>query len=185
MTTLDSWKLRSIAEVAPTLDALKKFPPEKQAILLLRRLATAYGARSFGKMNFELAGYAAHLTHGYPPIEASRVKPFLLGAPWVYLMTHGYIRDNGHSFFTVTEEGLQAAQNADQTIVSMEIRSAIQLLHPDFADYEHYFQRSKRSFTQVVSKRRVWKRHSAKTFPSQDSQESLSQAGTPKTALRL
>jgi hypothetical protein len=58
-------------------------------------------------------------------------------------VTHGYIRDNGQGFFTVTEEGLGAAENADQTIVSMEVRSALQLLHPDFGGYEHYFQENR------------------------------------------
>lgn len=143
MTYLEKWKLRSIAEVAPTLETLKKLPPERQAILLLRRLATAYGANSFGKTNFDLSSYAADLIYGYPPMETGRVKDYLLGAPWTYLVTHGYIRDNGQGFFTVTEEGLQAAKNADETIVSIEIRSALQLLHPDFRDYEHYFQENR------------------------------------------
>lgn len=145
MSYIEKWKLRTIAEVAPSLDSLKKLPPEKQAMLLLRRLATAYGSssNSFGKMNFELPGYASDLISGYSPLEAHRVKDYLLGAPWTYLATHGYIRDNGHGFFSVTEEGFQAAHNADQTTVSIEIRSALQLLHRDFRDYEHYFQENR------------------------------------------
>ena len=141
MSYAEKWKLQTIAEVAPSLDLLKKLPPDRQAMLLLRRLAAAYGSRSnsFGKMNFQLPGYASDLNAGYSVQEAHRVKDYLLGAPWTYLATHGYIRDNGQGFFSVTDEGFQAAQNADQTIVSIEIRSALQLLHPDFRDYQHYF----------------------------------------------
>ena len=94
-------------------------------------------------MNFELSGYSADLISGYPPLDAHRVKDYLLGSPWTYLVSHGYIRDNGQGFFTVTDEGFQAAQNAEQTIVSIEIRSALQLLHPDLRDYEHYFQENR------------------------------------------
>lgn len=112
-------------------------------MLLLRRLATAYGNRSFGKTNFELSGYAHDLICGYPAIEGSRVKPYLLAAPWAYLAVHGYIRDDGNGFFTVTDEGLHAASDADRTIVAIEIRSALQLLHPDLQGYEHYFQEGK------------------------------------------
>lgn len=71
------------------------------------------------------------------------MKDYLLGSTWTYLVSHGYIRDNGQRFFTVTDEGFQAAQNAEQTIVSIEIRSALQLLHPDFRDYERYFLKNR------------------------------------------
>lgn len=119
MSYVEKWKLQTIAEVAPSLDSLKKLPPERQAMLLLRRLATAYGSgsNSFGKMNFVLPGYASDLIAGYSPLDAHRVKDYMLGAPWTYLAAHGYIRDNGHGFFSVTEEGFQAAQNSDRTIV--------------------------------------------------------------------
>jgi hypothetical protein len=143
MSYAEKWKLRTIAEVAPSLEILKKLPLERQAMLLLRRLATAYGSNSFGKMNFELSGYSADLISGYPPQEADQVKNYLLGAPWTYLVSHGFIRDNGQGFFSVTQEGFQAAQNANQTIISIEIRSALQLLHPDLRDYDHYFQENR------------------------------------------
>jgi len=143
MSYVEKWKLRTIAEVAPSLEILKKLPLERQAILLLRRLATAYGSNSFGKMNFGLSGYSADLISGYSSLEAHQVKDYLFGAPWTYLVSHGFIRDNGQGFFSVTDDGFQAAKNADQTIVSIEIRSALQLLHPDFRDYEHYFQENR------------------------------------------
>jgi hypothetical protein len=137
---MDEWKLKSIADVALTFDALKALSLEKQAVLLLRRLATVYGTSPIGKMNFALSAYASDLVQGYPAVDANRIKDYLLGAPWTYLTMHGYIRDNGRGFFTVTDEGLQAAKDSEHTIVSQEIVSALELLHPDFRNYGHYFQ---------------------------------------------
>ena len=137
---MDEWKLKSIADVAPTLDNLKSLSIEKQAGLLLRRLAAMYGTNSIGKMNFNLDAEAAVLATGYPATDTTRVKDYLLGGPWIHLTTHGHLRDGGQGFFTITEEGLQAAKNLNHTIVSQEIASALKLLHPDFCNYAHYFR---------------------------------------------
>lgn len=53
---------------------------------------------------------------------------------------HGFIRDNGQGFFVITEEGIQAAKNFTSVNVDLGITAAMELLHPDFRGFGHYFQ---------------------------------------------
>jgi hypothetical protein len=108
---MDDWKLRSIAEIAPTLEALKKLSHERQAILLLRRLATCYGTTSFGKMNFDLPAYAADLNYGFPAIEAGRSTQSI----WTCLIGISECIDNRVSdsvTLVLTIQGLEPATAA-------------------------------------------------------------------------
>jgi len=80
---------------------------------------------AIGKMNFDLEGYSAKLANGFPPQEMIAAKNHLLGAPWEFLVTNGLIRGNGQGFFTVTDDGMAAAKNAETAVVSIEIIGAI------------------------------------------------------------
>lgn len=139
---MTDWKLKSIADVAPTLKDLKSLSVHTQSLLLLRRLATQFPSSdmSFAKINFGIPAYASMLNQGYAGHEASQVKDLLLGAPWKDLEAQGFIRDNGQGHFVVTAEGFEAARNSESTTVNREVLAAIQLLHPDFKSYGHYFQ---------------------------------------------
>src|ERR1700679_2453213 len=104
---MESWKLVSIASVAGTLDGLKSMSTQKQALLLLRRLATQFPPpATFGKINFNLPAYSQMLTDGSPMMETIAARDYLLAAPWQHLVNHGYIRDNGQGFYCVTDDGL-------------------------------------------------------------------------------
>lgn len=93
---MEDWKLLSIGSVAGTLDGLKSLSIQKQAYLLLRRLATQFPPpATFGKMNFQLQAYSRMLTDGFPMMETIAARDYLLAAPWQYLVTHGFISDNG------------------------------------------------------------------------------------------
>ena len=141
---METWKLVSIASAVGTLDGLKSLSIQKQSMLLLRRLATQFPPpTTFGKMNFELSAYALMLTGGFPVGEAHAAKEYLLAAPWQFLITRGYIRDNGQGFFLVTDDGLNAAKNADVETVNMQVLSAIELLDPELRRYGHYFRENK------------------------------------------
>ena len=77
---MTDWKLKSIADVAPTLKDLKSLSVRQQSMLLLRRLATQFPPpASFGKMNFDIPAYASMLTQRYASNEVGRVKDLLLG----------------------------------------------------------------------------------------------------------
>jgi hypothetical protein len=114
---------------------------QKQALLLLRRLATQFPPpATFGKMNFQLQAYGQMLTGGFPMMETTTARDYLLSAPWQYLVNHGYIRDNGQGFYCVTDDGLNAAKCSDDIAINMEVLSAIELLHPALRGYAHYFR---------------------------------------------
>jgi hypothetical protein len=98
---------------------------------------------SFGKMNFAIPAYASILNQGYASQEATQVKDLLLGAPWKELETQGFIRDNGQGFFVVTEEGFEAARASESVAVNREVLAAIELLHPEFTGYGHYFHENR------------------------------------------
>lgn len=138
---MEEWKLTTIASVVGTLDGLKSMSIQKQALLLLRRLATQFPPpATFGKMNFQLQAYSQMLTGGFPMMETIAARDYLLSAPWQYLVNHGYIRDNGQGFYCVTDDGLNAAKNSDIAAVNMEVLSAIELLDPALRGYAHYFR---------------------------------------------
>jgi hypothetical protein len=143
--SLENWHLRNMAAEIPTLKDLKALSVPKQAQLLLRRLATQYpnSGSSVGKMNLDMPVYASDLASGYPLIEVNAVKDLLLGAAWKRLEADGFIRDNGHNFFHVTEEGYEAAKKADTFFVNREVVEALRLLHPDFQGYAHCFYEDK------------------------------------------
>jgi hypothetical protein len=134
-----------MAAEAPTLKDLRALPVSKQAQLLLRRLATQYptSQSSVGKMNLDMAPFARDLASGYQDGEVNAVKDLLLGAPWKRLESDGYIRDNGHNFFHVTEEGYEAAKKSEAFFVNRDVIEALKLLHPEFQDYAHYFYEDK------------------------------------------
>jgi hypothetical protein len=67
------------------------------------------------------------------------VKDYLLGAPFQYLANQGFIRERGAGFFAVTDDGMKVATSPDSSTVDIEVIAALQLLHPDFRDYVHYF----------------------------------------------
>jgi hypothetical protein len=141
---MEPWKLVSIASVAGTLDGLKSMSIQKQAMLLLRRLATQFPPpATFGKINFQLQGYSRMLTNGFPVMETINARDYLLSAPWQFLVNHGHIRDNGQGFYCVTDDGLNAAKNSDVAAVNMEVVSAIELLDPALRGYAHYFRENR------------------------------------------
>lgn len=141
---MEDWKLVSIGSAVRTLDDLKSMSIQKQALLLLRYLATQFQPpTTIGKMNFQLIPYTQMLTNGFPPMETIAARDYLLAAPWQYLSTHGLIRDNGQGFFVVTDEGLKTAKNSNIHAVNMEVLSAIELLDPALRGYGHYFHENK------------------------------------------
>jgi hypothetical protein len=72
---MEEWKLTSIASIVGTLDGLKSMSIQKQALLLLRRLATQFPPPvAFGKMNFQLQAYGRMLTDGFPMMETITVS---------------------------------------------------------------------------------------------------------------
>jgi hypothetical protein len=141
---MEDWKLVSIGSAVGTLDGLKAISIQKRALLLLRRLATQFAPpATFGKMNFRLQAYSQMLTNGFPIMETIAARDYLLAAPWQYLVTHGFISDNGQGFFAVTDEGLKTAKDSSVQAVNMEVFSAIELLDPALRGYGHYFRENK------------------------------------------
>jgi hypothetical protein len=139
-----------IAQFAATLAELKKLTLEEQSCLLLRRLATLDGGtgrahQGFHKGNLRLRG-GLSLAAGFAENEQLTVTDLLIAAPWQRLVNDGFIFDNGQNFFYVTAEGRQAAADCEKGSnrpVDRMILSALDLLHPDFRSYAHYFREGK------------------------------------------
>ncbi len=108
----------ALADIAPTLRDLKGLPVERQAKLLLARLAVLYPQmRSSGglhKGNFLLPDDPYGLALGYSHAENEEVRRHLLSAPWTILVNRGYIVDPaGNGFYSVSEEGYEAMKNSE------------------------------------------------------------------------
>lgn len=99
----------SLAEAAPTLDALRKLPMEYKSRLLLARLEKI-GRRdnnALHKGNLMLHVDSYQLAAGYPDQEKRAVMEHLVGGPWAKLVNDGYLVDTGgHGFHGVSPEGL-------------------------------------------------------------------------------
>ncbi len=107
----------TIGSVAKTLAELKAFRPADQAMFLLRRLVYLYPqvkrSGGFNKHNILLPGDSCGLAQGFSDAEKMRVLEHLLGAPWTRLVNDGYLVDpRGSGFFSVSEEGTAAAEEA-------------------------------------------------------------------------
>jgi uncharacterized protein Ymh len=137
-----------IISTAPTdsltsLKDLKSLSVSKQSHMLLRRLATFHPSsdNTFAKSNYKLQ--ARDLAKGFPLHEAMEVMDLLLGAPWNMLEARDFIRGDGGGFYCITAAGYDAARSPAPVFASPEITSALELLHPDFQGYGHYFHESK------------------------------------------
>jgi TIR domain len=98
---------QELHHVAPTLDALKKLPPDQKDRLFLAKLAkiSRNDANVLHKGNLMLGGDPFGLTNGYPITERQAVKEHL-GAPWNRLVNEGHLVDlNGQGFHKVSAEG--------------------------------------------------------------------------------
>ena len=110
----------ALAEVAPTLRDLKRLSIERQARLLLARLAVLYPqVRSSGglhKGNFSLPDDPYGLATGYSHAENAEVRRHLLGAPWTNLVNWGYIVDpTGSGFYSVSDEGYETLKSPESS----------------------------------------------------------------------
>jgi hypothetical protein len=141
----------TIAQFVPSLAELKKLTLEEQSCLLLRRLATLNGGagsahQGFHKGNLRLRN-AMSLAVGFPQNEQPGVTDLLIAAPWQRLVNDGLIVDtSGQNFFYLTAEGRQAAidcEKGSNVPVDRMVLSALELLHPDFSGYAHYFRAGK------------------------------------------
>jgi hypothetical protein len=88
--TNPAWK--SIADAAPTLEALKKLSFERQILVLLARLHVMYPqmANTGGLIweNLRMPAYALAL--GYDDArEGTRVMEYMMGRPWTELINRG------------------------------------------------------------------------------------------------
>lgn len=107
-----------LAEAAPTLRDLKQLSPERQARLLLARLAVLdVQMRNVGglhKGNFLLPNDPYGLAAGYSQAENAEVRRHFLSAPWTNLVNQGYIVDPaGSGFYSVSDEGYEALNNPE------------------------------------------------------------------------
>jgi len=138
---------KTIAEVAPSLAALKKLPVHTQGVLLLRRLAHFYPrGQRFCKRNFMTSlPDPIGLAIGYSQREVPDVIRHLLGAPWQEMERQFYIHNaTGDGWYEVTDEGWQAVETElDVHVPNREVIAALALLHGDLQGYGHYFQEHK------------------------------------------
>ena len=112
----------ALADTAPTLRDLKSLPLERQATLLLARLAVLYSqVRSSGglhKGNFLLPDDPYGLALGYSHAENDEVRRHLLGVPWMILVNRGYIVDPaGNGFYSLSDEGYEALKNPEPSSI--------------------------------------------------------------------
>ena len=106
----------ALAEVAPTLELLRKLPMDQKCRLLLARLEKLgrHNSGALNKQNLMLAGDPYGLASGYPDAEKTPVREHLLGAPWNKLVNDGYLVDlSGHGFHKVSVEGLEYLEQGD------------------------------------------------------------------------
>lgn len=140
----------SIADAAPTLDALKKLSFERQILVLLARLKVMYPqmASSGGLIwdNLRMPAYALAL--GYELGEVARVTDYVLGRPWNELINRGYLVQNGSISYRISEEGEVALANLNGPLLSRAALEAVALLHPDLAEAERDFREGR--FTDAV-----------------------------------
>jgi hypothetical protein len=109
---VDSWKLHNIADEIGSLKELKLLPLDRQAMLLLRCLATEFPLpNTFCRSHFNLNAYQKRLTGGFPTVERVAAKDLLLAAPWQYLVLNGSLQENRLGFHFVTRQGMGTAQS--------------------------------------------------------------------------
>jgi len=112
----------ALADIAPTLRDLKNLPLERQARLLLARLAVIYPQmRTSGgihKGNLLLPNDPYGLAVGYSHAENEEVRRHQLGTPWTRLVNRGYIVDPaGNGFYSVSDEGYEALNNPERSSI--------------------------------------------------------------------
>jgi Protein of unknown function (Hypoth_ymh) len=147
--TNPAWK--SIADAAPTLEALKKLSFDRQILVLLARLHVMYPqmANTGGLIweNLRMPAYA--LTLGYDDSrEGTRVMDYMMGRPWTELINRGYLVQNGSISYRISEEGETALASLTGPLLSRASLEAITLLHPDLAEAERDFREGR--FTDAV-----------------------------------
>jgi TIR domain len=99
-----------LSRIAPTLELLRKLPPEEKSRLFLARLEKMgrHDTNVLNKYNLMLPGDPYMLAHGYSDAEKQGVKEHLMGAPWFRLVNEGYLVDtNGQGFHKISVEGYE------------------------------------------------------------------------------
>jgi hypothetical protein len=147
--TNPAWK--SIADAAPTLEALKKLSFERQLLVLLERLHVMYPqmASTGGLIweNLRMPAYALAL--GYDDSrEGTRVMEYMMGRPWTELINRGYLVQNGSNSYRVSEDGEAALASLNGPLISRASLEAVTLLHPDLTEAERDFREGR--FTDAV-----------------------------------
>jgi hypothetical protein len=147
--TNPAWK--SIADAAPTLEALKKLSFERQILVLLARLHVMYPqmANTGGLIweNLRMPAYALAL--GYDDArEGTRVMEYMMGRPWTELINRGYLVQNGSNSYRISEEGEAALASLNGPLLSRASLEAVTLLHPGLAEADRDFREGR--FTDAV-----------------------------------
>jgi hypothetical protein len=112
-----------IFDRAPTLEDLKKLPPETKGRLLLARLARigAMDSNALSKHNLMLPRDPYQLAYGYSAHESDAVRQHLLGVPWTRLVNDGFLVDyRGQGFFTLTDEGNEFLETVEGVVVGLQ-----------------------------------------------------------------
>jgi hypothetical protein len=144
----------SIVKYAATFEEFKKLPLDTQAVLLLKRLRQRYHdhkvqPQRFCKANFVNRAARTSDPEGlaveFPENERMAVVEHLLGAPWLHLEQEFYITSTtGDGCFEITQPGLERTdKDLGIPAPNRTTLAALNSLHPDLQDYDHYFYEGK------------------------------------------
>ena len=177
----------TISASAPTLAELQQLPRERQALLLLRRLAHLYPkGQSFARSNCGLDSHLGPdpygLVTGYPREVQKAAIQYLLGVPWQELERQHFIYPtiSDQGFVEITDDGWAVVSSAlNIQSPNRVVIEALMFLHRDLQGYSHYFRESKLKEAVAAAFTRVENRLNE----IRDSQDSGSQVATSGTAL--
>jgi serine/threonine protein kinase len=137
--TTTSFPHTVIFDRAPTLEDLKKLPPETKSRLLLARLARigATDRDALNKLNLMLPDDPYQLAYGYGANENDAVRQHLLGVPWTSLVNEGFLADyRGQGSFSVTDEGKEF----------LKIEEGVAVSSQEETDLSAFGQRARKAF---------------------------------------